>query len=195
MTGPSLSTLGRRLVGYYASSLRHERAARFLDFSFSSGSPRTAATIRVACFELPCTAGPSLWFSGSLGPPSAGGHSHEFVGIFDSPSPALSELVAATKHFDAFLSPLNTGHTFPLGSLSALRQLGYCAALVLEGSFYGAFERWNVLLSGFTVAVFSVLPISAFELELKKASGIDALLEHWDSNGRDLLHVPPEVPV
>jgi hypothetical protein len=183
-----------QLTAHYLKSLDYRGNTEVLDFAFARGDPHRAATVAIARMRLPCEDGSDLWFAGSLGHRGAtyvgdSDHRHQFVGIFDMEDLALCEMVASTYHFDEFVERLNYGHTFPLGKGSALRLRGYSAAIALESRLYQHFEDDECLISGIPTRLFSVVPITGADLELKKSRGLDALLESWRASNRDLLHV------
>jgi len=184
----------KQLTVHYLKSLDYRGNTELLDFAFAQGDPDRAATVRIARMRLPCEDGSDLWFAGSLGHDRVTyvgdtDHLHQFVGIFDVEDLALCEMVASTYHFDEFVERLNYGHTFPLGKGSTLRLKGYSAAIILEARLYQHFQDDKCLISGIPTRLFSVVPITTAELELKKSRGLDALLDSWKASNRDLLHV------
>ena len=193
MTSVSEEDYRKQLTAHYLKALGYTGNTELLDFAFAQGDPHRAAVVKVARMRLPCEDGGDLWFAGSLGHSNAsyvaGDHAHQFVGVFDAEDLALCEMVASTYHFDAFVEKLNYGHTFPLGKASTLRPKGYSAVMILDGSVYRHFEDDHALIAGIPTRLFSVVPVTSAELEVKKSQGLDALLDLWSASSRDLLHV------
>ncbi len=194
MSRLSGSEYQRDLVAFYLTSLRFKGDTELLDFAFGQGEPERAAMVKIARMCLRCEDGSKLWFAGTLGRVGSSyligqDHEHQFIGIFDSDDLALAELIASAYHYDHFVEPLDYGHTFPLPKKSSLRGEGYSSVIVLDGALYRHFETDQALVAGIPTKVFSVVPMSASELKLKKEGGVDALLESWDTERRDILRI------
>jgi len=190
----------KALLGFYFLRLRYEGKAELLDFSFASDDPKRAGKVKVARFHLPCDSGDSVWFTGTLGieaPPSENrsSHHHQFVGIYDTNSLELSELVAAALHYDRTIAGLDYGHTFPLAPMSSLRLWGYSTALVLDAGLYEFFRDGEAEIAGVSTSFFSIVPIETQDLTLKQAGGLGALLEAWDRRRYDILKVKTRAPM
>lgn len=178
------------LLDFYMDCLNYEGDASLFDMSFADSEAALAPTVKVARLELACDDGSTLFFSASLGPnDSLPARQRQFLGIYDSDAMALSELIAAACHYDAYVGRLAEGHTFPLGPRSPLRAGGYAGALVLPAATYRYFKAACPVLAGVSTTVLAVLPITAAELMRRRESGLDALLGRWDADGKDLLHI------
>jgi hypothetical protein len=179
------------MLGYYLASLGYDGGVEFLDFTFGETEPVRRARVRIARLRLPCSDGSELWFSGTLGEIEDGSsaHDHQFIGVYGWESPFLSELVASAWHFDHKVERLGPGHSFPLGRNSVLRTSGYTSALVLEGDIYQQFTEWQPEIVGREVSILAVVPIGEADVALKRRGGLEALMDEWDREGRDILEI------
>jgi hypothetical protein len=178
------------LLRHYFESLGSEGSADFIDFPFATGDLGMGLVVRVARIEMPCSDGSTLWFNGTLtGPQETTSDAVQFVGIFDSDAPSLSELIATAGHYHSRVSALRIGDTVPLGPGSLLRGAGYRAFVVIEPDVYSFFASTESSILGVPTRLAAVLPIDAAELEVKKTKGLEALYEVWENTQRDLLAV------
>lgn len=182
------------LLRYYLAALEFNGPVESFEFSFAQHDARRAAVVKITRMALPCSDGSNLWFVGTLGARDlnyslACDHEHAFVGIFDSGELALCEVLASSYHYDRFVARLGYGHTFPLGPASVVRGKGYSSALVLDATVYQHFRENDALVAGIPTHLSSVVPVGDSELQVKQASGLDALLAQWDRGRRDILHV------
>ncbi len=195
MTAEDLEGLWQKaVVAFLLDRLEHEGPAKLLDFSFAAEDPGRAAKVRVARLLLRCEDGSVLTISGSLGlvgyPSSLTDSTrHVFLGLYDSGSDALSELVAASHHFDRFVTTLSVGDTFPLGPKSKLRRLGYAGALILGGELYRPFKGAPASIAGIPIELFSVHPLTEDELMAKRQGGLEELLARWKAQRKDYLAI------
>ena len=178
------------VVALYLRLLEFQGTTEFFDFSFPS-SDVGGTTIRVVRFELPCSDGPTLWFTGSLGCTSEPReaepevpHGHHFIAFGSSAKLGMPELVAATYHFDRFVARLGIDHTFPLGPRSPFRSVGFSHGFVIAPTLEAALPVQNVGPN--RVALLQVTPITLDEYELKRSQGAEALLSAWDDSKHDV---------
>jgi len=149
--------------------------------------------VQVGAIELPALTGDSFWafvtFGGTSNKAGSATHIHQFVSIADVKSPAVGELVASASHYDALVARIGLGDTVPLGEGSALRVAGYRYFIVLSADIYRPLERLELYRLPVSTSVFAVVPISEAEFAVKIRTGVDGLLESWDSAGRNILSV------
>jgi hypothetical protein len=144
---------------------------------------------------------PPLWFYASLGDAACElgasvGHEHQFIGIDESDAVELMGLVAAARHFDMLVEPLDHGHTCPLDARedSNMRRRGYSHVLVLGadvyGSMIGALEKAREAeIRGVPTRVLAALPMSESDMRIKRERGPAAVLSEWAAQGRDAFAV------
>ena len=186
----------KAVVGLYLRRLKYEKDVTLNELTFAEGHPLLQLTVKVVRLPSNTESGETLWFSGTVGSGSlkANGHEHQFVGIYDSDSFELTELVASAYHYSRAVSELDYGHTFPLSERMTLSRCGYAAALVLDPGLYRPFEGLRLEGLGITTSFFSIVPIRAEELKLKHEKGLLALMDVWDQEKRDILAVHAAKP-
>ncbi len=188
-----LSMYEEQVLQLYLSRLKCKGGVRLYELSFASGDAKRAGNVKVARMALPGDSGTSFWFSGTLGAgekqrgPNA--HEHQFVGIYDSSSFELTEMVASAYHYDRFVRVLGYGHTFPLARGLSLRASGYVYVLVLDAAVYAPLGELGGRIAGIRTTFFGVVPINSEELEIKKSEGLLSLMGKWDDEERDILRV------
>jgi hypothetical protein len=186
------------LLDLYRSRIEFAAAPTIHPVSFPpvSGLPPFETTLLRG--ELAMEAGePPLWLYASLGDSArelgaSVGHEHQFVGIYESDAVELMRLVAAARHFDMLVEPLDHGHTCPLDARedSDLRRRGYSHVLLLGIDLYGSMIRTletagNADVRGVPTRFLAALPLTEPDMRLKKERGPGAVLEEWAAVGRD----------
>ncbi|HTP51488.1 MAG TPA: hypothetical protein VMK42_12375, partial [Anaeromyxobacteraceae bacterium] len=118
-------------------------------------------------------------------------HRHQFVGAFLDDDIAFSELVAAAYHCSLVEKMLGYGSSFGLGERSPLRSRGYAGAVVLEPNFFPMFSDGERPELSVPTTLFSVVPVTGDELNVKLSKGLDALLDAWSEAGKEVFRVNP----
>ena len=189
-----LSRYQAGLLAFYSERLKQELAVSLFDFTYAAGDVERERVVKVARFPLVLSDNSLLWMNCTLGEGRSQNqerreHEHQFVGLYDSDSLALGELVGSLYHFDATISTLADTHTVPIGGASMLHGLGYTASLILRGSYYVPFGVPVPRLGDTVTSLFAVQLITDSELAVKKTKGTGELLQKWRADKRDRFHV------
>jgi hypothetical protein len=171
----------------YLLALKGEAAERF-GITFEQGDLARMMKVRVVRIRLPTGDGAPLWFFGTAGR-SGRSREHQFIGIYDSDSLVVADMLAAAYHYDVRRATLGVGHTVPFDETSPLRSAGFSNFLTLEGSTYAPFQESSLVVAGVPTTFFAVIPIGPAELELEKTAGLGRLLDSWKQSGRDLIRI------
>jgi len=126
------------------------------------------------------------------------GHEHQFVGIYETDADELLRLVAAARHFDATVAPLDHGHTCPLEERddSALRRRGYTHVLLLGVDVFGSMiasleDARDAMVDATPTRFLAAVPVTQEDMRVKLESGIGSVLHSWERQGRDPFTVLP----
>lgn len=178
-------------MGYYFARLKEASEAKRTQYTFGKGDKSAEMVVEVGTSQFRTADGTTVYFWGTLrackGTKQT--HLHQFLGLFKSPSHDLGVMLASAFHYDQCVARLGYGHTFPLAKSNTLRLAGYEAGIVLNSGIYKPFADMDRTLGEVDMTFYSIIPIKADELSLKREEGLMALMESWDERGRDILSV------
>jgi hypothetical protein len=115
---------------------------------------------------------------------------HVFLTVTDGAPDAVAAALADLETYDARTTRLGHGETVPLEH-DALRKAGRTAALLLRPAVSNALPEFpdTAVVGRRSLHFFLVVFLDDAEHALKKAHGLDALLDRFDSAGRDLVQL------
>lgn len=182
---------GSAVMGYYFARLEKASEASLSQYTFGRGDESKEMVVEVGTSEFRTADGATMYFSGTLRACKGTKHTHlhQFLGLYASPSHDLAVMLASAFHYDQCVARLGYGHTFPLAKSNTLRLAGYEAGIVLQSGIYKPFADMDRTLGKVDMTFYSIIPIKADELSLKRQEGLMALMESWDDQSRDILGV------